>query len=152
MVCSSTPITGFTERNQVKYLKSLCWSTNISLKHVFFVKLFNSTGRGCKFCLQLLLEVLNRTYKKTIHLKIQEVFWGKPIPLSNVATDRHWWDIIILVNPEHTVTKYQEKKMVNITPTVHLTTACLHSHGEHKNQFIVWELKSFQNSVNPLIY
>lgn len=23
-VCSSTPITGFTERNQVKYLKSLC--------------------------------------------------------------------------------------------------------------------------------
>lgn len=54
------------------------------------------------------------------------------------------------VNFGHLVTKYQKK--VNITPTVHLTKVFLCSHGEHKNQLIVWEIQSFQNSANSLIY
>lgn len=68
-----------------------------------------------------------------------------------MVTDRHWWDIIALVNLEHTATKYEEKGQYYTNCALNYSVSVFMWRTK-KNQFIVRELQSFQNSVNPLIY
>lgn len=107
MLCNSHNWIYWKKPNQVfKKHKLIC--KHLLQAYIFLNKLFNSTLRGCKFCLQLILEVFCRTEER-VGLKEQDAFWGKRAPWRNAAADTHWWVIIALVNLDHSVTKYREK-------------------------------------------